>query len=241
MVDYHSPMYLQLRETILEKIKSGVYLPGQAIPSEREMASFYGVNRMTVKHAVSTLVEEGLLYRIHGSGTFVKAVPGKIDVGAGGFGGLSIGIRAAGMIPQSKVLYLHRQPASPEIAALFSCDPQEMFYHLGRVRQADSHPFSVQYAVFPAAYFPGALEIDFSKASLYEFMGQMGRAPVAFKDSVQAVAACPKLAKLLELSPGQIVFQCDYLSYDKDNCLVEQNRSFFRPDKVTFKLHLHIE
>ena len=106
---------------------------------------------------------------------------------------------------------------------------------LHRLYQSAGGGIGFQACLLYTSYFPGALEIDFSKASLYEFMGQMGRAPVAFKDSVQAVAACPKLAKLLELSPGQIVFQCDYLSYDKDNCLVEQNRSFFRPDKMCIR------
>ncbi len=45
--------------------------PGEKIPSEREMADTYGVNRMTVKNAISSLVEANILYRVHGKGTFV--------------------------------------------------------------------------------------------------------------------------------------------------------------------------
>ena len=58
-MDYRMPLYIQLQDSIIKKIDEKKYLPGEAIPSERKMAEAYGVNRMTVKRAISKLVEEG--------------------------------------------------------------------------------------------------------------------------------------------------------------------------------------
>ena len=70
-MDYRMPIYIQLQDIIVKKIEEKKYLPGEAIPSERKMAEMYGVNRMTVKRAVSKLVEKGYLERKPGSGTYV--------------------------------------------------------------------------------------------------------------------------------------------------------------------------
>ena len=65
-MDYRMPLYMQLKEIIMKRIEDGEYLPGEKIPSEREMADTYGVNRMTVKNAINSLVEANIIYRIHG-------------------------------------------------------------------------------------------------------------------------------------------------------------------------------
>ena len=70
-VDYKSPIYLQLREVVRNKIEEGEYPPGTAIPSENELSEMYGVNRLTVRNAMDALVNEGLLKRIQGKGVFV--------------------------------------------------------------------------------------------------------------------------------------------------------------------------
>ena len=71
-MDYRMPLYIQLQDSIIKKIDEKKYLPGEAIPSERKMAEAYGVNRMTVKRAISKLVEEGYLVCKPGSGTRLK-------------------------------------------------------------------------------------------------------------------------------------------------------------------------
>src|SRR5512135_28569 len=65
------PLYVQIRNRLRENITSKVLLPGQKIPAEDELASRYGVSRMTVRQGIADLIDEGLLYRRHGIGTFV--------------------------------------------------------------------------------------------------------------------------------------------------------------------------
>ena len=71
-MNYRPPIYMQLRDSIIKKIEDGDYLPDEMIPSEREMAQLYDINRMTVKNAIEVLVKDGYLYRIQGKGTFVR-------------------------------------------------------------------------------------------------------------------------------------------------------------------------
>ena len=76
------PVYTQLAFIIKENIATGELVPGVRIPSEANLAKQYGVSPMTVRQAIGVLVEEGLVERIHGSGTFVK----RVEVGAATFG-----------------------------------------------------------------------------------------------------------------------------------------------------------
>ena len=65
------PLYEQLKEIIVQKINSGEYLPKQALPGERVLMEQFGVSRITVRQAIGDLVNEGILYREHGKGTYV--------------------------------------------------------------------------------------------------------------------------------------------------------------------------
>ena len=68
-------VYLQLKESIEKKIRDGVYKVGDKIPSERQMSELYGITRVTVKHAIRMLEEEGVLCSKQGKGTFVVDTP----------------------------------------------------------------------------------------------------------------------------------------------------------------------
>lgn len=73
-IDYRMPLYIQLQDVLIKRIEEGEFLPGEMIPSERKMAEQYGINRMTVKNAVNSLVERGYLFRVQGRGTFVVKI-----------------------------------------------------------------------------------------------------------------------------------------------------------------------
>src|SRR5512140_2781443 len=66
-----TPLYIQIRNSLHDDIMNRVLLPGQKLPSEDELAVRFGVSRMTVRQGISDLIDEGLLYRRHGVGTFV--------------------------------------------------------------------------------------------------------------------------------------------------------------------------
>ena len=66
------PLYKKIKLSLKDKIDSGEYLAGETIPSERDLAKVFGANRATIKKAIQSLCDDGILYTIPGSGTFVK-------------------------------------------------------------------------------------------------------------------------------------------------------------------------
>jgi GntR family transcriptional regulator len=74
------PLYHQLADILLERIRSGLYLPGQMIPSETGLAKQYRIGRPTVRQAMDTLVQKGVIQRKRGAGTFVKRVSPRVDL-----------------------------------------------------------------------------------------------------------------------------------------------------------------
>ena len=66
------PLYTQIRELLRERILNGVYKSHAQMPSENEMVRTFGVSRITVRQALTDLQKEGLIFKIHGKGTFVS-------------------------------------------------------------------------------------------------------------------------------------------------------------------------
>ena len=70
-----APLYQQLYDAILNKVRSGEYQVGEKIPSEEQLMTIYGVSRVTVRNAIKQLVDENILIKRHGKGTFVSMHP----------------------------------------------------------------------------------------------------------------------------------------------------------------------
>ncbi|SLK09986.1 MULTISPECIES: GntR family transcriptional regulator [unclassified Paenibacillus] len=72
MVRTFKPMYKKIETYIIDQIRSGNWKPGSRIPSENELAEQFSVSRITVKNALTALVDKGVVYRLQGKGTFVN-------------------------------------------------------------------------------------------------------------------------------------------------------------------------
>ncbi|WP_404980496.1 GntR family transcriptional regulator [Carboxydichorda subterranea] len=70
--DNRVPLYHRLHDKLRDDIESGVLRPGDRIATEAELSTHFGVSRTTVKQAIQRLVNEGLVYRVRGKGTFVS-------------------------------------------------------------------------------------------------------------------------------------------------------------------------
>jgi len=239
-MDYRMPIYIQLKESIKEKIKNGEYKPGAHIPSEREFAELYGINRMTAKHAINALVEDGLLYRVRGSGTYVKEQAisrGPVEVGDESSFGLSTSIQLGGRDVKNRILNF-KKVKNEELSRLFRDDS---FYELARIRYADDSPISMQYAYLPYHMFLDADRMDFAEISLYDYMDLKGKMPVRFMKRLTMVRLEDRIAKWLDMEQGSYAFLVEYYGYTKDERLVEYTKSYFHPNHTQFHYTSSIE
>lgn len=151
-IDYKSPIYLQLREVVRNKIDEGEYAPGCAIPSENELAESYGVNRLTVRNAIDALVHEGLLRRVQGKGAFV--VGNLIQRELNSLGGFRQTILDHKAEPGTKVLTKTRRPAGSKYAKIFGIDPEDEIFYIRRFNTANGEPISIDHTYVPCAKVP---------------------------------------------------------------------------------------
>jgi GntR family transcriptional regulator len=145
------PKYSQLRELLLELIESEL-APDAPIPSERELAQGHGLSRMTVRQAVSQLVSQGHLYRVHGRGTFVARPTIQIRLALTSF---TEDMRRLGLQPGAVTLAAARIQAGEEVGRHLGLPATAEVHTLERLRTADGVPMAIERTHLPADLTPG--------------------------------------------------------------------------------------
>ncbi len=169
--------------------------PGSALPAENDLAARFSVSRMTARHAVDVIVDEGLARRRSGAGTFVEAPalhrPNSV------LRPFSQDMRSRGLVPSSQVLRaeMSRRPAS---AAELGLPPDAWLVLIERVRLASGTPIAIERTALPQE-FQGVLEADLEKGSLHEALGRLGRTMGRASGSVTARLATQEEGSLLDV------------------------------------------
>ena len=232
MNHYSQSIYLQLSDSIKQKIISGIYRPGDKIPSEREMSLAYGITRVTVRTALLQLQKEGILGSEQGRGTFVLRCPEDnrkiVHLGTGSASRLSVDIHSGGMTPSRVVISSKKVPTQGEVASYFH--GMEYCIELVRLMLIDDTPYAVQIAYIPHKYFGDALRYDFKSCSLYEYMESKDRRPKRINSELKVEPLPAAYAKYLQCPAEKNVFSFKYFGYDKTGTLVEFTRSYNLPE-----------
>ncbi len=161
------PLYKQLVDQFVSQIRSGELVTGTRMPSEREIAEGYQVSRTTARQAIDELVNQSLVYREQGKGTFV-ANPGMRDLM--GFASFTNHMLSLGRKPSSKIIKLAVQVPSPALRETLHLAEEEMIVLLKRVRLADDKPIAIQKSYIPEKLVPGLVEIDLTNQSLFQIL-----------------------------------------------------------------------
>ena len=237
-MNYRPPIYMQLRDSIIKKIEDGDYLPDEMIPSEREMAQLYDINRMTVKNAIEVLVKDGYLYRIQGKGTFVRGKKNKLLLGTAGSEanyGISARAKKAGMSASSKVIFHGFVQGYPTLSQRLRLDVADQIFALHRVRYGDEEPLAIEYTYIPGALFEDADLNDYGQVSLYDYMNNKNHMPVEFGQRLMVVGCPQREAGQLEIEPRTAVFCFEYTGRERSGRIVEFTRTYIRTDKTNFR------
>lgn len=164
IVEGPRPKHQQLRELLVAMV-----VPGQAIPSERELMATYGVSRATVRKAIDGLVADGLLQRTHGLGTF--AVRPRLETRLH-LASFSQDMRRRGRNPSTRLISLALAEPPTEAAAALGLARGAKAWRLQRVRLADNEPVAHEDGWYPADLLPELDRQDVAGGSLYEILGR---------------------------------------------------------------------
>ncbi|MHB1572314.1 MAG: GntR family transcriptional regulator [Solirubrobacteraceae bacterium] len=138
------PLYYQLQEVLKERIESGLWRPGDAIPSEPELAATLGVSRVVVRQALAILEDDRQIVRLKGKGTFVAKT--KLDARAGGLSRLLATPRPPGV--SIKVLDMRTADAADSIRAKLGCSVEQPILRMTTVLSLTGVPLAITYSFF---------------------------------------------------------------------------------------------
>jgi GntR family transcriptional regulator len=231
MLDKHHPIpvYYQLQQEIRRQIESGELKPGDLVPSERELSATYQISRMTVRQSLSNLVNEGLLVREKGRGTFVSRP--RIQIALSRLVGFTQDMHARGMRSGSTVLAFEVCPASPETAAALKLSEAEPVIKLKRLRKANDAPIEVQTSYLPDRWFHDILSDNLENSSLYNLLSTKFQVtPKRAQETWEAVACPPDEASLLTIKKDAPVFRASRTTFNQVGEPFEYVRSYIRGD-----------
>lgn len=227
------PRYLQLKEIIREKVRSGAWPPGEPIPSERELSEQYGISRMTVRQSVSELVNEGLLFREQGRGTFVDRP--KISQQLLRLTGFTEDIEARQQRPGARVLETAMWPCDEATAARLRVKPGQRVFRMRRLRLADAEPLALETSVISFLGCERLLDEDLERDSLYRLLETSYHQPLLeAEQEVEAGLAGEPEATTLGIAPGAPVLLTRRLTFSERQRPIEYATSIYRGDKYTF-------
>ena len=191
------PKHAQLR-AILERRCVEELKPGDTLPGERALEEEFGVSRITVRRAIGDLVNDGVLRRVRGKGTFVApaALVGRTYVTS-----LSDQMRLQDVKATSTILTSAIEVAPPDIGRFFDTDPNTAHVHLRRLRLGDGEPYAVDDAWYNAELVPDLLDHDLTQ-SVYSVLESTYNLDITdAEQSVTARNADPSQATLLDVAP----------------------------------------
>ncbi|MHB8073272.1 GntR family transcriptional regulator [Desulfosporosinus fructosivorans] len=230
------PIYFQLKTLIQEGISSGEYPVGMCLPSEREYCEEYGISRMTVRQAISDLVNEGLLRRERGKGTYVSQP--KIEQGLQMLTSFTEDMKRRNMQPGTRLIHMITCPAKGRVARQLGIEDGDSVYEIKRLRLADDEPMAIETAYVPICYLPNFTEEKVASGSLYEVMRERG---IEISHATQTLEASQ--AKVTEATILNIKNKASVLLIERTTCasggqVVEFVKSVYRGDRYKFAIDL---
>lgn len=230
-----TPLYQQLAEQIRGLIKEQAISAGQALPSERELMEITGTSRVTIRKALGLLLEEGLLLRRQGSGTYIA--PPREQSGDH-LSSFTVDAKNRGESPSSVWLVRSLAPATEDESRLLSLPEGAMVARFGRLRLANGEPLAIEHAVVPAGFVGDPEAV---KDSLYQTLKQNNKHPQQGTQKIRASKASPIEAGLLNIHERAEVLRIERRTFLADGTPVEYTHSVYRGDKYVFVSHLHMD
>ena len=226
------PLYQQLQRKLRLAIENRVLGADDALPPERDLAEELNVSRITVRKAIDGLVEEGLLIRKQGSGTFVT---NRVEKNFAKLTSFSEDMRARGRKPRSVWLDRAAGTVTPGESLTLRSSPGTPVYRFSRIRYADDAPMAIEYATLLADCLPSVESVE---TSLYEALERTGNRPVRALQRLRAVLLTAEQAQLLKAQEKDAGLLVERVGFLKDGRAVEFSQSYYRGDIYDFVAEL---
>jgi GntR family transcriptional regulator len=230
----YTPRYVTIEQALRARVAG---LDAHAsLPSDAQLCDEFNVSRMTARGAVQRLVQDGLVYRVPGRGTFVAPV--RANRAASRILSFSDEMRRRGRTPSSRIVDKTRRAATSDEARRLGS--QEVFV-LRRVRLSDGEPVALETARFPADRVAEVFEADLEHVSLFSTLAAAGHVPTAGRAVIQAEAAGAEDAKLLDVRRGDPLLVEQRLINDQHGVPIELTESRYVAARYGLEVDFDVE
>jgi DNA-binding GntR family transcriptional regulator len=228
------PLYFQLSQQLEAAIEHGALTPGSLLGNEIELAARLGLSRPTVRQAIQSLVDKGLLVRRRGVGTQVvhSQVKRPLELSS-----LYDDLEAAGQRPETRVLLNTTVPASAEVAAALAVAEGGEVHRIERLRLAHGEPMAALCNYLPT----GLLDLDspqLESTGLYRLMRSAGITLHSARQTIGARTATPEEAERLTEPDGAPLLTMQRTTFDDTGRAVEYGTHVYRASRYSFDFQL---
>lgn len=231
-----TPLYKQISEYIRQRIEQEDWHVGQKIPTEQELCQQFEVSRITIVKAISRLVEEGLLVREQGRGTFVSVPP--LSTEPSPLLSFTEMMQEQGKKPGSLVLEKSWKKPSHRDMERLHVAADESIWKIKRLMLADAMPIGIQTSYLSTKRFPNLMNKVTDHTSLYEILQKDYQLIIDEAiETYNAVQLDEEEKAFLEVEMGETGFSVERLAFSKDRP-VEFVRSIMRNDQVRYSVKL---
>ncbi|EKN65259.1 transcriptional regulator [Neobacillus bataviensis LMG 21833] len=232
------PLYHQLMERLKASIEKGKWAPGDKILSENQLMDQFGVSRNTAKKAIEELVQEGILYRIQGKGTFV-AKP-KLQQSLNSFYSFSRVLKEKGLNPKDIILKIEEMKPTEMIREALQLGEEEQVIEMKRLRCANNEPYILESSFIPKHVVSDPEQLKHvGEISLYDLFSQQFNIVVSrAKEAFEPVLIRAEESELLQTEEGKPALLLERTAYDVSGMPVEFCISIVRGDRCRFYTEL---
>jgi len=232
MTSPNLPLWKTIAATLGGEISAGAYAPGSRLPTEAQLSARFGVNRHTVRHALSDLAAQGAVRARRGAGVFVAITP--TDYAIGLRTRFHQNVLASGRTPSRRMLRLETRAAMPAEAEALNLPLGTLVHVVEGLSLVDSQPVALFRSVFPAARFPGLLVLLARSDSVTAALKELGLQDYTRAQTrITATSADAVLAAHLNLPLHAPALQSVAINIDPDGMAIEYGTTFFAGERVT--------
>jgi len=231
------PLHTQIRDILREQVLNGHYQTHDKLPSEKQLMDRFGVSRITVRHALGALEQEGMVFKIAGKGCYVaKVKPAQQLAHLQGF---AEAMNSKGYEACNRVLSIQTIAATPAVARCFAIQPASSMVEMRRVRYLDRIPVSVDVTYFHPDLGMRLAREDLVTRDIFLILENdygiaLGRADL----SIEATVADTTLAAELDIQPGAALLALERLTFTREGEPLELDYIHYRGDRFRYQLSI---
>lgn len=212
-------VYQNVINLLKNRLNSAIYNTGDLLPSEKELAELYDVSRNTLRKALKTLEEEGMIERRHGSGTYLRNKHFQASVTH--LDSFTEIAKNEGKTPTSQILKFELQTASDEIANSLRVTLGEPVYYAKRLRLIDNIAMQVEETWLSASRFPDLTIAHMKKSKFSYIENECGVKIMGCYESIQPILPSPEVAKLLHISALDPIIRMQTQAVDEQSTPID--------------------